>query len=507
VGFAQTTRHIREEFQDGIEGLRSLGNIESTPHWLGGRRLYHRPGSRPVIVDVREKHPEFHPKRRSNSLSEQRVREDLATLDRVRRVDGAPEDRAEKRRFSPRYSEGHDQEGNTMSVHIREIYPGKWYLRISYKYIRKTKACSSKEKAIQLKKKLEMALELYGMDALKILEADHESEIRRSTPPEIPTIDEYQKKWLAELEKTDLKKSTKDSYSYLLTKHVVPAFGTERLNAIDYSKLKAWVIAQAGDYSKDSVRLQVAVLRTMIQEAVNEGILPINPVMKLGKFYRSARRIKEKIDPFTIEELHLIEIKCRERFPKFYSFILCLARTGMRIGEVTALQWIDIDFERNYIIVRRNIPHHRQVETTKTVASQRKVDMSPELSAELKQLRTERKKQALADGTTFDMEEWIFRTDEGTPIYYTNFLRRIWHKVQDLAQVRRRTPHDLRHTWASHMLAGGADLAYVSNQLGHANPSITLRIYSHWVPGTRRITTSILDTKSANMSEMTSHPS
>jgi integrase len=184
-----------------------------------------------------------------------------------------------------------------------------------------------------------------------------------------------------------------------------------------------------------------------------------------------------------------------------------MARTGMRIGEVTALQWIDIDFAKNYIIVRRNIPHHGQVETTKTEASQRKVDMSPELAEVLRQLRTERKKEALAGGTAFEMEDWVFRTDAGTPIHYTNFLRRIWHRVLDLAQIRRRTPHDLRHTWASHMLASGADLAYVSAQLGHANPSITLRIYSHWVPGTRRITTSILDTKSVNVSEMNSHPS
>jgi integrase len=77
---------------------------------------------------------------------------------------------------------------------------------------------------------------------------------------------------------------------------------------------------------------------------------------------------------------------------------------------------------------------------------------------------------------------------------FTNFLRRIWHKVQDIAKVRRRTPHDCRHSWASHMLASGADLAYVSNQPGHANPSITLRIYSHWVPGMRRVTTAVLDT-------------
>jgi len=311
---------------------------------------------------------------------------------------------------------------------------------------------------------------------------------------------------VAELDKTDLKRSTKESYKFLVAKHIVPAFGKNRLDALMYPRLKGWVIKQAAEYSKDTVRLMVAVLRVMLQEAVNEGIIPVNPVVKLGKFYRSAKKVKEKIDPFTIEELHQIESKSKERFPEYYVFILCLARTGMRIGEVTALQWVDIDFTNNYIIVRRNIPHHRQVETTKTEASQRKVDMSPELAAELRQLRTERKKKALADGTTFDMEEWVFRTEEGTPIYYTNFLRRVWHKVQDLAQVRRRTPHDLRHTWASHMLAGGADLAYVSAQLGHANPSITLKIYSHWVPGTRRVTTSILDTTRANTPEIKSHP-
>ena len=258
------------------------------------------------------------------------------------------------------------------------------------------------------------------------------------------------------------------------------------------------MIGQSGKYSKNTVRLMVAVLRVMLQEAVNEGILPVNPVMKLGKFYRSARKVKEKIDPFTIGELHLIESACRERFPGHYPFILCMARTGMRIGEATALQWRDVDFANDCIVVRRNIPHHRQVETTKTEAGQRKVDMSPELSAELKRLMIEGKKQALAEGKPFDMEHWTFPNELGTPIFYTNFLRRVWHKVQDIAKVRRRTPHDLRHAWASHMLAAGADLAYVSNQLGHANPSITLRIYSHWVPGVRRITTAVLDADDAS---------
>jgi integrase len=123
----------------------------------------------------------------------------------------------------------------------------------------------------------------------------------------------------------------------------VPAFGNEKLDELTYGRLKGWVIKQAGKYSKDTVRLMVAVLRGMLQEAVNEGILAANPVVKLGKFYRSARRIKEKVDPFTIEELHLIESTCRERFPEYFALVLTLARTGMRIGEVLSLTINDID--------------------------------------------------------------------------------------------------------------------------------------------------------------------
>jgi hypothetical protein len=88
-----------------------------------------------------------------------------------------------------------------MTVHVREIYPGKWYLRIAYQNIRKTKACGSKESALRLKKKLDTALELYGLDAMRVIEEAKEREqtVRRSEPVPIPTIGEYQKKWQGEL--------------------------------------------------------------------------------------------------------------------------------------------------------------------------------------------------------------------------------------------------------------------------------------------------------------------
>jgi integrase len=157
----------------------------------------------------------------------------------------------------------------------------------------------------------------------------------------------------------------------------------------------------------------VGALRTMMEEAVHEGMIPANPVTRLGEFHRSAKRIKERIDPFTMEEPHHLEAKCREKFPEYHGLILCLARTGMRIGEAFGLQWRDMDFNRGHILVRRNIPPHRHVETPKTAASEGKADLGPELAAELKRQMIERKKQALAGGKTFDMEHWMFPNDEG----------------------------------------------------------------------------------------------
>ena len=68
-----------------------------------------------------------------------------------------------------------------------------------------------------------------------------------------------------------------------------------------------------------------------------------------------------------------------------------------------------------------------------------------------------------------------------------------WARAQKMAGVRIRSPHSLRHTYASVNLARGEDLVYVSRQLGHANPGITLAIYTHFIPRKRRSASNALD--------------
>ena len=146
-----------------------------------------------------------------------------------------------------------------MGVKVFEEYAGRWYIRVVYQGYRKTKCIGSRERAMEVSRKLTTALELYGFDALKMFDQDAQEPAPKPVLI-IPTIDEYQKKWLAELEKTDVKRSTKELYSYLISNHVVPVFGKDQIDTIDYPKLKVWVIDKSEKYAKDTVRLMVATL-------------------------------------------------------------------------------------------------------------------------------------------------------------------------------------------------------------------------------------------------------
>ena len=188
-----------------------------------------------------------------------------------------------------------------------------------------------------------------------------------------------------------------------------------------------------------------------------------------------------------------MEAKARERFPEYYEFILCMARTGMRIGETIALQWPDIDFGHRRIAIQRNMPIHRQVTSPKTEKSIRDVDMSMQLREALMDLKRRRKEEWLKEGQS-EIPEWVFCTSEGNPIDYANFLKK-WNRIQEMAGVRRRTPHALRHTYATILISAGESLAYVKDQLGHSSIQVTVDVYTKWIPGSNRQAVDQLDEK------------
>lgn len=156
--------------------------------------------------------------------------------------------------------------------------------------------------------------------------------------------------------------------------------------------------------------------------------------------------------------------------------VATLVLAGLRVHELTALRWGDLDFENRTIHVRRS----------KTPAGIREIRMLPALRAILLAHRGRRGRPAAA--------ELVFRTLRGGPRTKDNVRLRILAPVlvraAELLEARDRaslpagiTPHSLRHTFASLLFAIGEDPVSVMRQLGHTDPAFTLRVYAHSMTG------------------------
>jgi len=233
--------------------------------------------------------------------------------------------------------------------------------------------------------------------------------------------------------------------------------------------------------AKDSIRLYLAALGVLYTQAIDDKIVTENPTKSLGKFYRQAKVKHEEISPLTEEESLLFLEKTLEFENNHYPLFLCALHTGLRSGELAGLQWGDIDWKSKFLEVRRAINRFGEVSTVKTKNGRRRVDLSDDLLETLRDFRKQNQQEALKKGRN-EIPEWIFANRLGSFIDIKNVKSRNFKRVLKKAGLRSIRFHDLRHTFASQLLSNGTNVLYVSQQLGHANPGITMKIYAKWIP-------------------------
>ena len=172
--------------------------------------------------------------------------------------------------------------------------------------------------------------------------------------------------------------------------------------------------------------------------------------------------------------------KCElSHFPAHYPLSLTLARTGMRVGGALAMQWGDIDFHGRFINIQRGFSRGK-IETPKSGKS-RRVDMSLQLTETLMGLRHQRKIEAVKEGWG-KVPEWIFLSQDGTPLDSSHWRSRVFIKALEKAGLRKIRIHDLRHSYASLLIQAGESLAYVRDQLGHHSIKVIVDVYGHLAP-------------------------
>ncbi len=295
-----------------------------------------------------------------------------------------------------------------------------------------------------------------------------------------PTLEQYFKRFEKSYRAT-LKPKTWASYEGSMRIHVLPKFGQLCLDEVTRPKMKEFVaeLVEKG-LARDSIRLILAALGIIYNQAVEDKVVSENPAQRLGTFYRQAPAKHEEITPLTEEESLLFLGTTLKYEPKRYPLFLCALHTGMRSGEVAGLQWPDVDWHGKFLEVRRQVVLG-EVTSLKTKNGRRRVDLSDDLLEALSNLRRRMQEEAMKKGKN-EIPKWVFANHKGNFLAMNNVKRRYFKKVLHKAGLRDIRFHDLRHTFASQLLCNGANILYVSKQLGHANPQITMKIYSHWIP-------------------------
>ena len=224
-----------------------------------------------------------------------------------------------------------------------------------------------------------------------------------------------------------------------------------------------------------------ACLCGILSDAMEGGFLDHNPAWRT---YRYAGKKKEKVIADEATTQRLIAA-LEEESLKYETYFKLIIATGMRRGECCGLQWGDINWDERSIHIQRNVVKVTGediiVKETKTVAGDRYVYFSLEMESLLKEFQRECAWETETyDGRKLEDADYIFRRHGSRlPMTPTTFTWRFKLILKKHGLPTALNVHSLRHTNASLLIAGGADVATVAGLLGHSQPSTTLDIYTH----------------------------
>lgn len=246
-------------------------------------------------------------------------------------------------------------------------------------------------------------------------------------------------------------------------------------------------------YSQESVKGYRRILRVLFNEAMRYEWITKNPVCgtKVGatKGDVCLKEVNEK-QVFSIKESQ--EFLCaldaaQEKHIQFVIPIKLMLLTGMRIAEIHGLRWSDIDFDNRIIHVRRNRLYAQGFgwyeKLPKTKTSFRDIPIPQTLIADLE---TYKDWFRLADSSFDDkLDENYIASNINRESTRTNSIGPWLKDFENRHGFKNVTPHGLRHTYCSILLSQNVPIQTVSKYMGHSDSTVTLKVYSHFIPDTQ----------------------
>lgn len=289
-------------------------------------------------------------------------------------------------------------------------------------------------------------------------------------------LKEWLNTWLNKYQKITIKLRTYLKYTDIINKHINPILGEYELEALTCDVLQRFVLYKLtygnlitnDKLSDNSVIAIISLLKQSLKKAVFLGVARIEYTSQI-----KMPNIKEKeVSAFNMFEQQKLESYCLNSKPNFIGIIICLY-TGIRLGELLALTWEDIDFDKKILrinktvyTITRNGRNEAYIDKPKTKQSNRMIPLPKQLISVLK--RNKRKSTS----------SYIITTKNGGIVQNRSY-QKSFKCILKKCNITYKSFHSLRHTFATRVLELGMDIKTLSEILGHKNSMITLNRYSH----------------------------
>lgn len=366
---------------------------------------------------------------------------------------------------------GKDLKGKELGVGISQRKDGLYQARYSDRW--------GKRKTIYGKNLRELRKEL--------AEAIAGNENFSSIKDEI-TLDKWFDRWMEIYKEKSIRPNTKREYTHIYQKNISPYLGGRLINSLVKSDIQQ-LIDKASDnnYAYERQSKIKVILRDMLQRAVEDNLMLNNPVS--GIKLRADKEIKAK--SLTLDEQNTFFDYCRNTF--YDNLFNVAVNTGLRPGELFALQLSDIDLDAGFVDVNKTLVYQKyltdsgktfHIEPPKTKQSYRKVPINSICRTYLEeQLKL---KEVISQKRPKQKNNYLFVTKFNTPLnsqIYSDAIKAVIRQINLTRpfdeQFELFSGHTFRHTFATRCFENGVDAKVVQSYLGHASLKMTMDLYTH----------------------------
>lgn len=284
--------------------------------------------------------------------------------------------------------------------------------------------------------------------------------------------------------KNTVRESTYVAQKLAYKKHIFPLFGNLKISRISIPYCQKQVNHWYSYYKKYSNL--IGLTSSVFKYALSLRLIRSNPMDAVIRPKRKKRIDEERYSAPYYEKEELLEfLEIAKNYPDpIYPIFRILAFTGLRKGELLALRWKDIDFEKRTLSVKQTLATcdkwEIKFQVPKTEKSLRTISIDSETLQVIKRWQLRQKEYFLKMGIkpTKNGEQLLFVSEENKPLYldYVNHNLKIIINENNLKRI---TPHGFRHTHCSLLFESGASLKEVQVRLGHTDIKTTMDIYTH----------------------------